>query len=68
MYTLAMYIIAHKMYTLAPKMEKVYFLKRYSPCDSFWTFFLRVQTGKRGANRMVTEVALIGNDSNMAFK
>jgi len=27
------------MYILAPKMDKVYLLKRYSPSDSFCTFF-----------------------------
>jgi len=37
-----MHIITPKMYILAPKMEKVYLLKRYSPSDGFCTFFLRV--------------------------
>jgi len=34
------YTLGPKMYILAPKMEKVYLLKRYSPSDSFCTFFL----------------------------
>jgi len=30
--------LAHKIYILAPKMEKVYLLKMYSPSDSFCTW------------------------------
>jgi len=32
-------ILAPKMHILGPKMDKMYLLKRYSPSDSFRTFF-----------------------------
>jgi len=47
-----MYVLAPKMYILAPKMFynvnlKVYLLKRYSPSDSFCTFFFWVYTNNQ---------------------
>jgi len=41
-----MYILTPEMYILAPKMEKGYLLKRYSPSDSSCTFFPRVYVKK----------------------
>jgi len=41
-----MYILAPQMYILAPKWTEVYLLKRYSPSDSFCTFFSESEVKK----------------------